>query len=56
MKTYSTDIQNMVKIRAIFQGYIFRRTENGIGYVKCSDRAADTIKRFGITLTEVQEE
>ena len=56
MKTYSTDIKNMAVIRAMFYGYIFRRTENGIGYVKCTDRQAQTIKRFGITLTEVQED
>lgn len=56
MKTYTTNASNMPTIRAMFHGYIFRRIENGIGYVKCCDKDANRIRRNGIDLTETNEE
>lgn len=48
---YSTGIGNMVKIRALFRGYIFRRTEDGVGYVQASTNQKAIIEANGIELT-----
>ena len=53
MKEYQVDIEDLPKIRKLFDGYIFRRKENGIGYVKCTKKEYGIIKRIGIKLTEV---
>lgn len=52
MKTYRVNINDLPKIRAIFSGYIFRREENGVGYIKCIDRHRNIINRYGITIEE----
>ena len=53
MKEYQVDIKQLPLIRKIFDGYIFRRIADGIGYVKCTSKEADVIERNGIRLTEV---
>ena len=53
MKEYSTNPENLPLIRKIFSGYIFRREENGVGYVKCIDKHASIIKSFNIEIKEV---
>lgn len=50
MLVYSTDINNIPKIRSIFYGYIFRKTENGVGYVKCSLKEKEILESHGIKL------
>ena len=50
MKEYKVDKKHLPTIRHIFQGYIFRREEDGQGYVKCTDKKAQIIKRAGIHL------
>jgi len=54
MKEYQVDIKELPTIRKLFDGYIFRRNDNGIGYVKCTIREANFIERNGIKLTEVK--
>lgn len=52
MKVYSTDIINMPKIRAIYDGYIFRsKTKEGLGLVKCSIKQKERIESYNIVLT-----
>lgn len=55
MKIYTTEAKNIPIIRAMFDGYIFRRVENGVGYVKCPDRYAAIIRNNGLELTETNE-
>jgi hypothetical protein len=54
MKEYQVDIKELPTIRKLFDGYIFRRNDNGIGYVKCTIPEANFIERNGIKLTEVK--
>jgi|TARA_R110000782_G_scaffold14813_1_gene43926 hypothetical protein len=50
MKEYKVNKDHLSTIRHIFQGYIFRREEDGQGYVKCTDKEAQIIKSAGIHL------
>jgi len=54
MKEYIVDNEDDLRIIFdMFYGFIFRRTENGILYIKCSDKEKARIENSGnhITLT-----
>ena len=51
MKEYQVDVKDLPKIRKLFDGYVFRRKENGIGYVKCTKKEYGIMERNGINLT-----
>tara|TARA_R110002051_G_scaffold252188_2_gene311457 strand:- start:858 stop:1052 length:195 start_codon:yes stop_codon:yes gene_type:complete len=53
MKEYQVEIEDLPKIRKLFDGYVFRRKENGIGYVKCTKKEYGIIKDNDIKLTEI---
>tara|TARA_R110000822_G_scaffold213107_8_gene348465 strand:- start:771 stop:935 length:165 start_codon:yes stop_codon:yes gene_type:complete len=50
MKEYKVNKDHLPTIRSIFSGYIFRREEDGQGYVKCTDKEARIIRSAGINL------
>lgn len=54
MKVYKTTSENIIWIRQIFGGYIFRRVEGDIGYVSCSIKQKERIERHGIELILVE--
>ncbi len=54
MKEYKVNRNDLSTIRAMFHGYIFRRVEDGQGYVKCTDKYAQIIKGAGIDLKEIK--
>ena len=56
MKTFEVDIKLMPLIRELFNGYIFRRTEEGKGYVRADKTQVKTMKKLGIELKEVEDE
>jgi hypothetical protein len=56
MKTYTTTITNLAAIRELFDGYVFRRNEKGIGYIKVCENDRKRIERAGIELTETKTE
>ena len=51
MEIYKTDISNMGAIRNLFYGFIFRKIEDGVGYVKCGLKQKEIIESVGIELT-----
>jgi hypothetical protein len=53
MKVYSLDKSYMPIVRQLFNGYIFRKTDEKFGYVKCSEKQKEKIENFGIKLTLV---
>ncbi len=54
MKEYQINKNCLPIVRAMFYGYIFRREENGVGYVKCTDHQKKVMERNGIKLKEVE--
>ena len=52
MKVYTTDASNLLEIRGMFYGYIFRsKSKEGLGLVKCSSKQKELIESQGIVLT-----
>lgn len=54
MKTYQITKADLPQITAMFYGEIFRRSENGKQYIKCSKPQYTRIIKRGFKLTEVQ--
>lgn len=53
-KVYSVALSDLPNIKAMFYGWIFNRTENGVGYVKCNDKDANRIRNANFLITEVK--
>ena len=53
-KVYSVALSDLPNIKAMFYGFIFNRTENGVGYVKCTDKDAELIRNANFLITEVK--
>jgi len=55
MKEYRVESGDMPIIRELLDGYIFRRIENGYGYVFCTEKDKEFIENSGnhIDLEEV---
>lgn len=55
MKEYRVEVGDMPIIREMFNGVIFRRIENGYGYVRCTEKDKEFIENSGnhIDLEEV---
>lgn len=52
MTEYKVDVKALPTIRKMFHGYIFRRSANGQGFVRATEKEAKMISSAGIEMTE----